>query len=727
MFTRDHITDSWLVRRALAGRSDSFNKLVNRHINAVYAVAFAHTRNHADAEDIVQEAFVQAYSSLNQLREPGKFCGWVTTIARNGASRLQVRRKREASALGTRQAASPSDAPDPAQTELHAILRNQLDELDPDAREVLLMHYFAGYSAREIGVRLEISREAALKRLQRSREKLANAVLKQLEGSLDSRRESVKRRESRIIRALAAMSVPWATQKASATVATRLALVSTGCVVAAIAFTALVIGQDPDTAKGKVEPVEPRQSSVLEVNPQPTIVVEAPQALNVAEVESLPNESIVEPPSTPTLDGLWTLHQPQDGNWDPSAVWPAVATVELVNLGDELALTEVASKQPSAVRRTRGEIDGNVVTFSLLDILAIMFDAESSAAQIARNPVLRGSANASCTRIHLDGLLPDYNAPDDVPPMEFQVVMIKLDEDEAKLERFIQTTGAETQKVRDAIVAYAYDHNGRLPNVLSVLIPRYLDDSALVTDNDQRTISYNPKAFDLMTAARHSSELDTYRPELSERDRLIAWEQELTDHYGDQFPAQADLLRVRIGKTPVEIRAGFHGAPKIQGPNRVSLGQRAAKTDGAEAARVESGACMHQIKEAGLGLALFWQRSEEHYNPAGWRTLVPEFIENPSLLTCPSDEPGTLSYEMIFPAFNRAELTAIYADVNGLDPAAVNPNDVSNAIPLVYGTKPHNIDGRDFRVVLFLDGHVGLFHDRDWAKFVEPYLHYSVQ
>jgi len=82
--------DARRVRRALGGDSAAFTELVTRHMPAVRAVARACTGNLADAEDVVQEAFLKAWLSLDTLQEPGRFGGWVVTIARNVA-RSQLR------------------------------------------------------------------------------------------------------------------------------------------------------------------------------------------------------------------------------------------------------------------------------------------------------------------------------------------------------------------------------------------------------------------------------------------------------------------------------------------------------------------------------------------------------------------------------------------------------------------------------------------------------------
>ncbi len=726
MFSRPgRFADSRLVRQTLHGRRDSFDRLVERHIHGVYAVALARTQNHADAEDVVQDAFIQAYTALDQLREPGKFSGWVTTIARNGASKLMVRRKRELDSLATQSGTPEPATPDPSQGELHALLREQLDGLDADAREILLLHYFAGYSAREIAARLEISREAALKRLQRSREKLAAVLVERLEGALEGQRGDVKKLAGRIALLVAAISAPWASQQVAAASAGRWLMV-TGGAMACVALVSILIWRSFDFGAEPIQNVPPADVTRDEepaVEPASVVVASTPPVEAVEEVAT-PEASMVVEETPKSLEGWWTLHSPRDQ--EILSDWPASATVALSQRGNEVTMVEIS---PGSVKTqpSRGTIEEDRVTFPMLDVIAIAYDVEGSAAQAAKQPLFSGHVNASYTRIRLDGELPDYHDPDGAPPQQIGVLMKRLDGEQTTREQAIQAAAADAQRVRDAILEYAYDHRGRLPATLAELVPRYLDDLALVTDDAFRSLEYNAKAHDLMSAARSSSEFKDYRPDLSPRERLLQWEQDLTEFYGEQFPSPEDLLRVRVSNSPVEIRMTFHGEPTIVDPERSLLGQPKAILGVDQTARAEAGACMQQIKEVGLQMAWFWEVTEGQYNPAGWRTLVPEFVNDPSKLTCPSHDHGTLSYEIVFPAASRAELVAIDADVRALPVESVDPSGIGARIPLVYETAPHVIDGREFRVVLFLDGHVGLFHDRDWAKFVEPYLAYSVQ
>ena len=87
------ICDSELVRRARAGDAGAFSLLVERHLPAARALA-ARLRAHPDdVDDIVQEAFLQAFAGLGRLRDPDRFGAWLAGIVRN-ISRAAARQTR---------------------------------------------------------------------------------------------------------------------------------------------------------------------------------------------------------------------------------------------------------------------------------------------------------------------------------------------------------------------------------------------------------------------------------------------------------------------------------------------------------------------------------------------------------------------------------------------------------------------------------------------------------
>ena len=78
--TRDRAMLERLVLRAQAGDREAFGELVRRYERAVYATAYKRLTNDAEAQELVQEVFVQALRKLPQLREPEAFGGWLRSI-----------------------------------------------------------------------------------------------------------------------------------------------------------------------------------------------------------------------------------------------------------------------------------------------------------------------------------------------------------------------------------------------------------------------------------------------------------------------------------------------------------------------------------------------------------------------------------------------------------------------------------------------------------------------
>lgn len=202
------LPDELLIRRVLSGKRHVFEVLVHRYLPGVYAVAYAQTRNHADAEDIVQEAFLKAFMALDTLRDRRRFEGWVVTIARNMAHKLWQKRNRE-----ERIAEQLTDMPEPAnedaaRRELQALLRQRIEQLPTEQREILLLHYFGGKSTREMAVLLDISRDAVKKRLQRARETLSRDLLDVL-GDACAPQRSLTEQGKVIMIVVAAALTPW--------------------------------------------------------------------------------------------------------------------------------------------------------------------------------------------------------------------------------------------------------------------------------------------------------------------------------------------------------------------------------------------------------------------------------------------------------------------------------------------------------------------------------------
>src|ERR1700740_520616 len=85
--------DHALIRAVLAGDKDAYGQLVARHSQSVFRVAFRITENEADAEEVVQEAFLRGYRKLEDFDARANFRTWIYRIAMNCA--LDVLNKRK--------------------------------------------------------------------------------------------------------------------------------------------------------------------------------------------------------------------------------------------------------------------------------------------------------------------------------------------------------------------------------------------------------------------------------------------------------------------------------------------------------------------------------------------------------------------------------------------------------------------------------------------------------
>jgi RNA polymerase sigma factor (sigma-70 family) len=185
-------SDAALVRQTLQGKRASFEELIQRHASMARALALAHVRVRDDADDVVQDAFVEAFRCLDTLRDPGKFGAWLAALVRHRAARVKAQRKRDADYAESQSGTESAVHPDPAQTETWTRVRQAVDELEAGAREVVVLRYFAGKSSREIGAILDLSPAAVRKRLQRARHDLAEQLLQEAGAADDGDRRSVK-------------------------------------------------------------------------------------------------------------------------------------------------------------------------------------------------------------------------------------------------------------------------------------------------------------------------------------------------------------------------------------------------------------------------------------------------------------------------------------------------------------------------------------------------------
>ena len=164
------MTDCELVGEVLRDDCDAFEELVLRWHRAVLAAAYRAVPSSADAEDAVQEAFIAAWLKLDSLREPAKFGAWVCRIARNYAKKRAMTAPERISfeelceTLGEDSFGTASDADDS--------LRMTVASLPAPFAETLVLHYFDGFSVKEIARKTGVPEGTVKWRLSEGRNKL---------------------------------------------------------------------------------------------------------------------------------------------------------------------------------------------------------------------------------------------------------------------------------------------------------------------------------------------------------------------------------------------------------------------------------------------------------------------------------------------------------------------------------------------------------------------------
>ena len=162
-----------LIAAAKAGRRTPFGELCKRHGKAMFRVTYRILRNREDAEDAVQNSFLNAFVHLKDFDERSRFRTWLTRIAINAALG-KIRRKRgirevpidepDASFEPGPHREIQDDAPNPEEThrvcEQREIVNAAISKLRPRAQNVVQLHRLQEHSLRETAEVLDISTEA---------------------------------------------------------------------------------------------------------------------------------------------------------------------------------------------------------------------------------------------------------------------------------------------------------------------------------------------------------------------------------------------------------------------------------------------------------------------------------------------------------------------------------------------------------------------------------------
>ncbi|WP_339913833.1 RNA polymerase sigma factor [uncultured Brevundimonas sp.] len=188
----DHATldETELVRLARAGDGDAFRVIMQRGNQRLFRVARGVVRDDAEAEDVLQEAYVRAFTAIGGFRGEAGIMTWLTRIVLNEA-RGRLRRRRPMVALDQLEAAhmdgsrvipfpnafgTASPEADAARAQIRALIEHAVDDLPEAFRIVFIMRDIEECSVDETAATLQIKPETVKTRLHRARRLLRQAL-----------------------------------------------------------------------------------------------------------------------------------------------------------------------------------------------------------------------------------------------------------------------------------------------------------------------------------------------------------------------------------------------------------------------------------------------------------------------------------------------------------------------------------------------------------------------
>jgi len=184
------IPDADIVARVRAGERGLFEILMRRHNQRLYRAARAIVRDEGEVEDILQQAYLNAFSHLDQFEARSQFSTWLTRIVINEATARRRKLQRALSipaavadlgmgrsgVLATGIASQPDPERQAYASELQRVLEQAVDTLPEAYRLVFMLRDVEGLSTSETGNGLGIGEEAVKTRLHRARAMIRRAV-----------------------------------------------------------------------------------------------------------------------------------------------------------------------------------------------------------------------------------------------------------------------------------------------------------------------------------------------------------------------------------------------------------------------------------------------------------------------------------------------------------------------------------------------------------------------
>ena len=176
------LSDEEIVARVLSGETALFEMIMRRYNQRLFRTLRAFVPNDAEAEDVLQEAYVRAYRDLAQFEGRARFSTWLTRIAIHEALARRKKRRRFVSLDGVegQPAMDPSPEDRANSMELRGVLQRAIDGMPEGLRAVFMLREVEGLDTDETAECLGLSAANVKVRLHRARALLRTEIDREL-------------------------------------------------------------------------------------------------------------------------------------------------------------------------------------------------------------------------------------------------------------------------------------------------------------------------------------------------------------------------------------------------------------------------------------------------------------------------------------------------------------------------------------------------------------------
>ena len=187
-------TEKRLVELSVSGDVEAFETLIQSHQKKVYNIALRMTKNPEDAQELAQDALVRAFTSIKKFRGDSSFSTWLYRITINVCTDF-LRKRNKAVLISMEQGAAandngqamqiPEETPGPEElaekAQLKELLRDAMDSLADEDRQVLILRDMMDLSYKEIADTLNVNEGTVKSRINRARTGLKEIIIQRTE------------------------------------------------------------------------------------------------------------------------------------------------------------------------------------------------------------------------------------------------------------------------------------------------------------------------------------------------------------------------------------------------------------------------------------------------------------------------------------------------------------------------------------------------------------------